>query len=91
MDTLSDRVAANLRTARLSPRSFAKVVGCHFATIYRVIRDGDENMHGITRAAVEAKVEKLEELIETGFLPFDRGLTKQQTEDTLQQLFADQQ
>jgi hypothetical protein len=82
-------MADGLRTARVSPRSFAKVVGCHYTTIYRLIKARDPNPYQMTEAALEKNVSKLEELIAEGKLPFDLGMTKKQKAESLQSLFAE--
>jgi hypothetical protein len=89
--SLSERTATGLRTARLSPRSFAAIVGCHWTTIYRVIRQEEPNLQALTGIALEKKVARLEELIEAAKLPFDHKMPRKQAAEELQRLFADEQ
>ena len=86
---ISERLANGLRSANLGGRSFAKVVGCHFTTIYRIIRETEPNLHGITEEVLERKIARLEELVASGQLPFDLGMTRKQKAEALQSLFAE--
>lgn len=87
--TLSERVAAGLRTAGISPRQFAPIVGCNFTTLYRIIGDETPDPHSLTTQSLERALDRLEQLISEGHLPFDRDIAKEQRVETLQRLFAD--
>ena len=86
--SLNDRVATTLRTAGLSARSFAELVGCHYTTVYRVIRSDDDTMHGTVRAAIERVLTRLEELVDLGYLPFNAKMSREEQTASLQRLLA---
>jgi len=86
--TISERMAIGLRTAHLSSRQFAAVTGCHFTTIARLLREDDSNPLGMTRTMLEERLDRLEELIAEGQLPFDRGTPRKEKAERLQRLFT---
>jgi hypothetical protein len=86
---ISERIATGLRTAHLSARQFATVVGCHFTTISRIIREDDPSLQAALQGVLERRLDRLEELIETGHLPFDHGIPRKDKKGLLLSLFAD--
>jgi hypothetical protein len=87
--TLSERVATGLRTAGLTPRQFAPIVGCNFTTLYRIINDETPDPHSLTARSLERSLDRLETLLAEGRLPFDRDIPRGQIEQTLLRLFSD--
>lgn len=86
---ISERIATGLRTAHLSARQFATVVGCHFTTISRIIRDDDPSLQATLQGVLEKKLTRLEELVDSGHLPFDAGIPRKEKKGLLLSLFAD--
>lgn len=71
VELLGTRVKRVIKCAGISPRILAAVTKIHFTTIYAIIRDsGYIKSYPLTVATLESTLDKIEELVKLGTLPF---------------------
>lgn len=89
MDGLGERCIAVLRTAGVSPRSFAKVIGVHYTTVYSFMKHGN-TVHRLVLSlnAVKDGLDMLEKLVNLGKLPFDKKPSANDEITQLKHLFT---
>lgn len=87
MSELGKRLSEKLKATRTSPRSFAEAVGCHYSTVYSIIKKPEREPHNLMLEALESGVTRLDELHISGVLPFPANLSLSEKTSELVKLF----
>jgi hypothetical protein len=88
METLGDRVETAMERAGIKARTFAVLVGCHYTTIYELLRNrGTQVPIQIVQERVFSALDFLSDAEKKGLIPLDKKLTVAQKTTKLKELF----
>lgn len=84
---LAERVQAAMEGAGIKARTFAALVGCHYTTIYDLLRKDTLVPLPIMQQRIYDVLEFIELAIKDGDLPLDSSLSVAQRNKEIKQLF----
>jgi hypothetical protein len=88
MQTLGDRVEAAMERAGIKARTFALLVGCHYTTIYELLRNRDKQVPiQIVQERVFSVLDFLSDAEKSGAIPLEKNLTVAQKTNKLKSMY----
>jgi len=87
MISLAERVRHAMEGAGIKARTFAVLVGCHFTTIYDLLKNPETVPLRIVQENIYDALDFLEDAIQVGILPINEKLTVAQKTQKIEQLF----
>lgn len=87
--TLGDQVEKAMQSAGIKPRTFAALVGCHFATIYDLLREREKVIPiRLTQEKIYDVIDFIDSAVKAGSLPLpEKKLTLSQKTRQIKELF----
>lgn len=84
---LADRVSAAMEGAGIKARTFAALVGCHYTTIYDLVREDTQVPLPVMQQRIYDVLDFLEKAVKDGVLPLPADKSAAQRNKDIEALF----